>query len=103
MKTLKRLNIKDKPGYYFMNITNIDDFDPEFLLFNKFTIIDDLSIMFHINYCEENNTPHVVFNNRECIFKKSGTFSYLFFCETEKNKEMLDKYVKITDGLNIVY
>ena len=85
MTTLKRLNIKDKPGYYFMIVTSIDDFDPEFLLFNKFTIIDDLSVMFDVNYCEENNTPHVVFYNIECVFKKSGIFSYLIFCETEKN------------------
>ena len=57
MKALKRLNIKDKPGYYFMNVTNIDDLDPEFLFFNKFIIIDDLSIMFDVNYCEDNHTP----------------------------------------------
>ena len=85
MKTLKILNIKDKPGYYFMNITNIDDFDPEFLLFNKFTITDDLSIMFDVNYCEENNALRVVFNNIECVFQKSGIFSYLIFFETETN------------------
>ena len=87
MKTIKRLDIEDKPGYYFMNITNINDFDPEFLLFNRFTIADDLSIMFDINYYEENNTPHVVFNVIECIFRKSGIFSYLIFCETEKKKK----------------
>ena len=40
------------------------------LLFNKFTIVHDLSIMFDVNYCEENNTPHVVFNDIECVFKK---------------------------------
>ena len=51
-----------------MNITNIDDFDPEFLLLNKFTIVDDLSTMFDINYCEENNTTHVVFNDILCFF-----------------------------------
>ena len=63
MKALKRSNIKDKPGYYFINVRNIEEFGPEFLLFNKFTIIDDLSIMFDVNYWEENNTPHVGFNN----------------------------------------
>ena len=69
------------------------------LLFNKFTIVDDLSVMFDVNYCQENNTPHVVFNNIECVFKKSGVFSYLIFCETEKNKEMFHKYVKIIDEI----
>ena len=67
MKTRKRLNIQDKPGYFYMNITNINDFDPEFLLLNKFTIVDDLSIMFEVNYCQENNTPHVVFNKLMCF------------------------------------
>ena len=62
-----------------MNVTSIDDFDPEFLLFNKFTII--VSIMFDVNYCEKSNPPHVVFNNIECVFKKSDIFNYLIFCE----------------------
>ena len=68
MKTIKRLSIKDKTGYYFTNITNINDFDPEFLLLNNVTIADDLSIMFDINYCQENNRPHVSFNDIECAF-----------------------------------
>ena len=99
MKTIKGLNIQDKPGYIFMNMTNINEFDPEFLLFNKFTIVDDLSIMFDVNYCQESNTPHVVFYNIECVLKKSGVFSYLTFCNSDKNKEMLDKYVKIIDEI----
>ena len=26
--------------------------------------------MFDISYWKENNTPHIVFNNLECVFKK---------------------------------
>ena len=61
MKATKILNIKDKTGYYFVNMTNINEFDPKLLLINKFTIFENGSIMFDINYCKENNTPHVVF------------------------------------------
>ena len=50
-------------------------------------------------YCEENSVPHVVFNNIEFIFRKSGVFSYLIFCESDKNKKMLDNYVSIADQL----
>ena len=50
-------------------------------------------------YCEENSVPHIVFNNIECVFRKSGVFSYLIFCESGKNKIMLDYYVSITDQL----
>ena len=55
--------------------------------------------MFNIAYCEENNVPHIVFNNTECIFRKCGIFSYLIFCESDKNKRMLDDYVKVIDGI----
>ena len=32
MKSTKRLNIENKTDYYFMNMTNINDFDPKLLL-----------------------------------------------------------------------
>ena len=95
MKTVKRLNNEDKPGYFFMNMTSINDFDPKLLLINEFTIFENRSIMFDNNYCEKNNVAHIVFNNIECIFRKGGVFSYLIVCETEENKNMLDKYAKI--------
>ena len=86
MKTIKRLNIEDKPDYFFTNMTNINNFDPKLILINEFTIFESGSIMFDISYCEESNTPYIVFNNIECVFKKSGINSYLVFCETEKNE-----------------
>ena len=48
-------------------------------------------MMFDVNCCKVNNTPYVVFNNIKCIFRKSGVFSYLSFCKTEKTKKMLNK------------
>ena len=80
-------------------MTNINHFDPKLLVINEFTIFEDESVMFDINYCEKNNVTHIVFNNVECIFRKSGVFSYLIFCETERNKKMLDKYTKIIDEI----
>ena len=59
MKTVKRLNIKDKPSYFFMNMTNINDFDPNLLLINELTMFENRSIMSDINYCKVNNTPYV--------------------------------------------
>ena len=81
-------------------MTNINDFDPEFLLVNDFKSSKDGSILFNMSYCEENNVPHIVLNNIECIFRKSGVvFGYLIFCESGKNKKMLDNYVKVIDGI----
>ena len=99
MKTIKGLNIQDKPGYLFMNMTNIKDLDPDLIMKNEFTITKDESISFDISYCEENNKVHVVFNDIEYIFEKGGVFSYLIFCESDKNKEILDRYIKIIDQI----
>ena len=104
MKTIKRLNIEDKPDYYFTDMTNINNFDPKLLLINEITTFKSGSTMFEISYCEESNTPYIVFNDIECVFRKSGINSYLVFCETEENEKMLKNYIKIIDERpNIVY
>ena len=95
----RELNIKDWSGYIFTNMANINDFDHEFLLVNDFKSSKDGSILFNVNYCEENHVPHIVFNNIECIFRKNGVFSYLIFCESDKNKRILDDHVKVIDGI----
>ena len=99
MKTIKELNIKDWSGYIYNNMTNINDLVPEFLLVNDFKSSKDGSILFNMSYCEKNNVPHIVLNNTECVYRKSGVFSYLIYCERDKNKKMLDDYVKVIDEI----
>ena len=53
--------------------------------------------MFEIIYEKESNTPYIVFNDIECIFRKSCINKYLVFCEIEKNKTILKNYTKIID------
>ena len=48
MKTVKRLSIQDKPGYFFMNMTNINDFDSELLANDDFAVFKDGSVMYDI-------------------------------------------------------
>ena len=85
MKTIRGLNIKDWPAYVFTSMTN-DEIDPEFFLVNDFNGCKDGSIVFNMTYCEENNVLYITFNNIECIFRKSGVFSCLIFCESDKKK-----------------
>ena len=99
MKIIKRLNIQDKPSYFFKYMTNIDDIEPECFIADEFTIIKDGSIVFDVVYNEEDNVTYIVFNNIVCIFRKSENFSYLFFCENDKNKGMLNNYAGIIDQL----
>ena len=78
---------------------NINDIDTGLLINGDFTVTKNGSIFFSISYCEEGNTPHIVFKDIECSFRKSGVFSYLIFCGGDGNKKMLDKYVKVIDQI----
>ena len=66
---------------------NINDIDTGLLINGDFMITKNGSIFFSISYCEEGNTPHIVFNDIECSFRKSGVFSYLVFCKGDRNKK----------------
>ena len=78
---------------------NILDIEPEYFMINDFKGCKDGSILFNLCYSDKNGIPHIVFSNIECIFKKSGICSYLIFCESDKNKDMINNYFKIIDQL----
>ena len=71
---------------------NINDLDVKLILINEFTIFENGSVIFDISCCKENNTPHVVFNNVECIFKKrKGRKEEILFIEDEKEDFIMAK------------
>ena len=72
---------------FFTEIININRIDHDYFLINDFKDCKD-GVLFNIAYCEEGSVPHIVFNDVECILKKSVVFIYLIFCESEKNKEI---------------
>ena len=41
-------------------MTNINDFDPEFLFFNNFKGSKDGSVLFNMAYGEQNNVSYIV-------------------------------------------
>ena len=96
---MKKLNTEDWSGYFFKEMVNILDIEPEYLMINDFKSCKDDATFFNVCYCEENSVLHVVFNNIEGIFRKSGIYSYMIFCKNDKNKKMLDNYVSIVDQL----
>ena len=59
--------------------------------------------MFNMTYCEGNNILHIAFNNIKCIFRKSGVFSFLIFCESDKNEKMLNRYAEVIDRIKKKY
>ena len=99
MKTIKELSIKDWSRYFFTEMVNINDIDPEYFTIHDFKGSRDGSVLFNIAYCEENSVPHIASNNIKCTFRKSGIHSYLILCESETNKKMLNNYVSIIDEI----
>ena len=91
MKTTRGLNIKDKPGYFVTDMTNISNFDSDLLIINEITVFNSVSTIYEISSNEECNTPYVVYNNITCVFKKSGKDKYSIFCKTHENKTNVRK------------
>ena len=95
MKTVKELKIKDWSGYFFKEMIDILDIKPEYFMVNEFKGCKDDSILFNLCYSDETAVPHIIFNNIDCIFKKSEIYSYLIFVCDGKNKDMIKSYRKI--------
>ena len=87
MKTIRKLNIKDWSGYFFKEMVNILDVQPEYFMINNFKGFKDGPILFNVYYCEENSVLHIVFNDIECIFRKSGVSVIQFFVKVKKQKQ----------------
>ena len=99
MKTIKELKTLDFSSYFFKEMINILDIKPEYFMVNDFKGCKDGSVLFNLCYSHEDDIPHIVFNNIECIFKKSGIHSHLIFLKNDKNKDMINNYFKIIDQL----
>ena len=71
MKTIKVLKIKDYSGYFFKEIIDTLDIVPEYFMVNDFKGCKYGSMLSNLCCSDETSVPHIVFNNIECIFKKS--------------------------------
>ena len=70
MKTIKELKILNLSSYFFKEMINILDIEPEIFKVDDFKGCKDGSVIFNICYSDENGVPHIVFNNIKCIFFK---------------------------------
>ena len=63
MKTIRDLKIKDWCDYIFNEMVNINDIQPEYFMINNFKDCKNGSVLLNVCYCEENNVPHIVFDD----------------------------------------
>ena len=101
MKVTGQLNMKDKEGYFFNDMINVNNFDPGLLYVNR-TAVDHDFIVYYIKYVKNLNKIDnlcIVFNDLDIVFRKSGKDKYLIFSSTEKNKTMLENYTELFDEI----
>ena len=70
MKMIRELNTLDVSSYFFKEMINILDIEPEYFMINDFKDCKGGSTLCNLCYSAENGIPHIVFNNIERIFKK---------------------------------
>ena len=103
MGNIKEINIKNRTYYFFDDMINIKDFDPDLLKIDKksYKNID----IYYIGYIIMKNSDYVKINNVSPLYlvisevdeyfeEKNGN-EYLTFHSADKNKEVLGKYTKL--------
>ena len=98
MKTVRQINIENRQSYFFNDMTNINDFDPNLLTiyqvsFNSSNIID-----YEIKHIKDLNTSshfYLVFNNLDAYIERKKIFD---FCLNEK-KTVLENYTELWDEI----
>ena len=99
MKTSRELNNKDWSCYFFEEMVNILDIEPECLMVSNAKECTDGTMLYNLCYSDKIGVSHIVFNNIDCCFKKSDDFSFLIFFADGKNKNMMCNYGKIIKQL----
>ena len=98
MKTVRRKNITSRPGYFFNDMTNINDFDPILLNIDRVVFKNDELTMYDIKYIKNMdslNTLYLVFDNVDTYIEENNRNKYLILASTKKNKLMLENYTEL--------
>ena len=102
MKTIRQINIKNIQGYFFNDMTNINDFDPSLLSIDEVLFESSKLIMCDIKYIKNLNSLdslYLVLNNLDAYIEKSGENRYLIFASAQKNKIMLENYIELSENI----
>ena len=71
MKTLRQVNIKNCPNYFFNSMTDIKNLDTNLLGINQITFTSADSVVYNIEYFKNLdgvNTLYLVFNDVDAYF-----------------------------------
>ena len=108
MGEVKQINIKNRTYYFYNDMINIKDFEPNLLKIDKksyknidiyyigyITIkkIDDYESIYSVN------PLYLRINHASGYIEEKNGNKYLVFDSTDENKEVLKKYTELWDGI----
>ena len=107
MRSIKQINLENRPHYFYNDITNIKNFNSNLLNIHKILFKSTATIICNIKFMiikslnqanvDNKNPIYFIFNNLDRYIKESNEDKYLAFASTDKNKEALEKCAKLWD------
>ena len=108
MGNIKEISIKNRTYYFFSDMINIKNFDSNLLKIDKKSYKSNG--IYYIGYItikiisdHENihsvNSLYIVIGKADGYIEQSNRNKYLIFASTYKNKEVLEKYIELWDGI----
>ena len=98
MRTLKHVNIKNCPIFFFNSMANIKNFGTDLLSINQISFTSTDSVIYDIEYfrnLDGANSLHLIFNDVDASFEEYNENKYLVFTLTNKNREALENYKEL--------
>ena len=95
MRDVKQINIKNRTYYFYNDITDLKDFEPNLLKIDKksYKNIDDYESIYSVN------PLYLRINHASGYIEEKNGNKYLIFDSVDKNKEVLKKYAGVWDGI----
>ena len=107
MGKIKEINIKNRTYYFFDDMINIKNFDPNLLKIDKKSYKNNS--IYYIGYITMKDSDYVKINSVNPLyliidqvdrqFEEINGNKYLTLVSTNKNKEVLTKYIELWDGI----
>ena len=79
MKVTRQLNIRDKSGYFFTDVINVNSFGPNLLHADRTVVIYYDFVNYDIKYVKnlnKMNNLYLAFNKLDAVFRKSVENKY---------------------------
>ena len=96
MGTLRQVNIKNRPHYFFNGMTNVSNFDQSLLIRGKISFKGNDAVIYNFNYIAMKSFGSVnflscIFNNVDVYIEESNGDKYLMFAFYRQEQKSIRK------------